>query len=82
VYPNPVTEGSVRLYFNNQQAGRYKVQLVDLTGRVLSEQVINIANRVQVEEMQLDPKFARGVYIVKLLDGMKKELFTDKIMIQ
>jgi hypothetical protein len=82
VYPNPVTEGSVRLYFNNQQAGRYKVQLVDLTGRVLNEQVINIANRVQVEEMQLDPKFARGVYIVKLLDGMKKELFTDKIMIQ
>ena len=82
VYPNPVTEGSVRLYFNNQQAGRYKVQLVDLTGRILNEQVINIANRVQVEEMQLDPKFARGVYIVKLLEGKKKALFTDKIMIQ
>jgi hypothetical protein len=77
-----VTEGSVRLYFTNQQAGRYKIQLVDLTGRILNEQVINIANRVQVEELQLDPKFARGVYIVKLLDGKKKALFTDKIMVQ
>ena len=82
VYPNPVTEGSVRLYFNNQQAGRYKMQLVDLTGRVLNEQVLTIANKVQVEEMQLDPMFARGVYIVKLLDGKKKALFTDKILIQ
>ena len=82
VYPNPVTDRSVRLYFNNQQAGRYKLQLVDLTGRVLNEQQLTIASRVQVEEMQLDPKFARGVYIVKLLDGKTKELFTDKILIQ
>jgi hypothetical protein len=82
VYPNPVTDRSVRLYFTNQQAGRYKVQLVDLAGRVLNEQMLTIANKVQVEEMQLDPKFARGLYIVKLLDGKKKALFTDKILIQ
>jgi hypothetical protein len=82
VYPNPVTEGNVRLYFTNQQAGRYKLQLVDLTGRVLSEQIVMIANRVQVEEMRLDPKFARGVYVVKLLDDKTKALFTDKILIQ
>jgi hypothetical protein len=82
IYPNPVTEGSVRLYFNNQQLGRYKLQLVDLAGRVLSEQMLTIANRVQVEEMLLDPKFARGVYMVKLLDGKKKSLFAEKILVQ
>jgi hypothetical protein len=82
IYPNPVTEGSVRLYFNGQQAGRYKVQLVDLAGRVLSEQMITIANKVQVEEMILDSKFARGVYMVKLVDGKRKALFADKIMVQ
>ena len=82
IYPNPVTEGSVRLYFNNQQAGRYKIQLVDLAGRVLNEQIITIASRVQVEEMILDPKFARGVYLVKLVDGKRKALFADKILVQ
>jgi hypothetical protein len=82
MYPNPVTEGSVRLYFNNQQAGRYKLQLVDLAGRVLNEQVITIANKVQVEEMLLDPKFSRGMYMIKLLDGKKKALFSDKILLQ
>jgi len=82
VYPNPVTEGSMRLYFNNQQTGRYKIQLVDLAGRVLTEQVVTIANRVQVEEMLLDPKFARGLYVVKIVDGRRKALFTDKILVQ
>jgi Secretion system C-terminal sorting domain len=82
VYPNPVTEGSVRLYFNNQQAGRYKLQLVDLAGRVLNEQVITIASKIQVEEMILDPKFSRGVYMVKLLDGKRKATFTEKILVQ
>ena len=82
VYPNPVTEGMVRLYFNNQQAGRYKLQLVDLAGRVLTEQMVTIASRIQVEEVVLDPKFARGMYMVKLLDGKKKALFADKILVQ
>jgi len=82
LYPNPVTEGSVRLYFNNQQAGRYRLQLVDLAGRVLNEQTINIVNRVQVEEMLLDQKFAKGVYMVKLVDGKRKALFANKILIQ
>jgi hypothetical protein len=82
VYPNPVTEGMVRLYFNNQQAGRYKLQLLDLAGRVLTEQMVTIASRIQVEELVLDPKFARGMYMVKLLDGKKKALFADKILVQ
>jgi len=82
MYPNPVTEGMVRLYFNNQQAGRYKLQLLDLQGRVLNEQTVTIANKVQVEEMLLDPKFSRGMYMIKLLDGKKKALYADKILIQ
>jgi len=56
--------------------------LVDLAGRVLNEQIITIASRVQVEEMILDPKFARGVYMVKLVDGKRKALFADKILVQ
>ncbi len=82
MYPNPVTEGMVRLYFNNQPAGRYKLQLLDLQGRVLNEQLVTIANKVQVEEMLLDPKFSRGMYMIKLLDGKKKALYADKILIQ
>jgi hypothetical protein len=82
VYPNPVREGMIRLYFNNQQLGRYRLQLLDLQGRVLTEQLVTIATKVQVEEMLLDPKFAKGMYMVKLLDGKKKALFADKILIQ
>jgi len=30
----------------------------------------------------LDPKFARGLYVVKIVDGSRKALFTDKILVQ
>ncbi len=82
VYPNPVTDGSFRLYFNNQQKGKYEVQIVDLAGRVVGTQSILIANKVQVEEMYLNNNLSRGVYMVKLVDGRKKALFADKILVQ
>jgi hypothetical protein len=82
VYPNPVTDGSFRLYFDNQHQGRYEVQLVDLTGRVVSTQAVTIAAKSQVQEMTVGSSLARGTYMVKVVDGSRKALFADKILIQ
>ncbi len=82
VFPNPVTDGTFRLYFDNQRQGRYEVQLVDLTGRVVNSQVVSIASKVQVEEMSVSNKLARGMYMVKVVDGARKALFADKVLVQ
>ena len=82
VYPNPVTDGTFRLYFDNQRQGRYEIQLLDLTGRVMSSQVVNIASKVQVQEVAVSSKLARGTYMVKIVDGSRKALFADKILVQ
>jgi hypothetical protein len=82
VFPNPVTDGSFRLYFDNQRQGRYEVQLVDLTGRVINSQVINIGAKAQVEEMYVSKNLARGMYMVKVVDGNRKALFADKLLVQ
>lgn len=81
-YPNPVTDGSFRLYFDNQRQGRYEIQLVDLTGRVVSTQPVSIASKVQVQEVILSSKLARGTYMVKVVDGSRRALFADKILVQ
>lgn len=82
VFPNPVTDGSFRLYFDNQRQGKYEIQLVDLTGRVVNTQSISIGAKTQVEEMSVSSKLARGMYMVKVVDGSRKALFADKILIQ
>lgn len=82
VFPNPVTDGSFRLYFDNQRSGKYEIQLVDLTGRVVNSQPISIGAKAQVEEMFVSSKLARGMYMVKVVDGSRKALFADKILIQ
>ena len=82
IYPNPVTEGTVRVYFNNQQQGQYRMQLLDVAGRVVNEERINIATKIQVEEMNVDEKLAKGMYMLKVLDSRKKALFADKILVQ
>jgi hypothetical protein len=81
VFPNPVTEGSFRLYFDNQRQGKYEIQLVDLTGRIVSSQPVSIGAKAQVEEMFVSSKLARGMYMVKVVNG-SKALFADKILIQ
>jgi hypothetical protein len=82
VYPNPVTDGTFRLFFDNQRQGKYEIQLVDLTGRVVSSQAVSIAAKVQVQEMIVSSKLARGTYMVKVVDGSRKALYADKILVQ
>jgi hypothetical protein len=82
VFPNPVTDGSFRLYFDNQRSGKYEIQLVDLTGRIVNSQSLSLGAKAQVEEMFVSSKLARGMYMVKVVDGSKKALFADKILIQ
>jgi hypothetical protein len=82
VYPNPVTDGSFRLYFDNQRQGKYEVQLVDLAGRVVSAETISIGAKSQVEEIFVSTKLAKGMYMVKVVDGSRKALFADKILVQ
>ena len=70
------------MYFDNQRQGKYEIQLVDLTGRVISTQPVTIGVKAQVEEMVVSANLARGMYLVKVVDGRRKALFSDKILIQ
>ena len=58
------------------------MQLLDIAGRVVNEERINIATKIQVEEMNVDEKLAKGMYMLKVLDSRKKALFADKILVQ
>lgn len=84
LFPNPVSPstGRFRVSFHNRQPGRYDIQLVDLTGRLLSAKTVTIANEGQVVEFDLRGSLANGAYLVKVLNNAKKTVFADKLVVE
>ena len=82
VYPNPVNEGVFRVSFENKEAGRYNIQLVDLLGRVLTQKQITVTGEGQVAEFELSGQISKGMYLVKVLNAGKKTVYADKIIVE
>ena len=82
VYPNPVSNGSFRLSFNDNPAGEYHVQVMDYMGRQVQSKKILLGNKNQVEPFQLARSMAKGVYMVKVTDWNRQIVFSDKIIVQ
>lgn len=82
VYPNPVTNGLIRLSFNDQPAGRYVISFMDVTGKIISQQQVNINSKVQVVEYRLPGKIAAGNYMVRVTNEMKEVSSMNKLVVQ
>lgn len=80
LYPNPVVKDMFRVSFNTE-AGRYNVQLVDLSGRLVVQKIVSIGYEGQVAEITLPAKLSKGMYLVKVLDNAKKKVYADKLMV-
>lgn len=82
VYPNPVTDGVVKLSFANQPEGKYQVQLLDLSGKLISSKEINVSNEAQVEEFRFPELSVKGNYMLRIFSGINKVNVTNKIVVQ
>lgn len=70
IYPNPVKEDGV-LYVDmqNQEAGKYVVQLVNEAGQVIHTQHLNHGGGSSVYSLQLHQAVAHGNYLLKVGNG-------------
>ncbi|MEO6219428.1 MAG: T9SS type A sorting domain-containing protein [Ginsengibacter sp.] len=82
VYPNPVSNWQFKITFDNNPAGKYKIALTDLQGRLISIKVVYIKAPGQVENFQLQKKQATGMYMIKITDAVNKAVFADKLVVQ
>jgi hypothetical protein len=81
VYPNPVTNSSVNVSFADQPAGKYQVQFLDLSGKLISTQEINVNGKMHVTNLNL-PEVAKGNYLIKVVSEANKVSVTNKIVVQ
>jgi hypothetical protein len=82
VYPNPVTDGLVKLSFSNQPAGKYNVQVLDLSGRMISSSDVVVNMKAQVLEIRLPNAIAKGNYFIKVTGEDGKNSLTAKLAVQ
>lgn len=67
VYPNPVTNGQIKLQLNNMQAGQYHIQILDMLGQVKMTEVFNHNGGNAVKKMQLATDASKGIYTLEIL---------------
>lgn len=82
VYPNPVTNGLVKLSFEDQPLGNYVVHLIDISGKLISTQTLTIQNKFQVEEFRLPALISKGNYVLKIEGEQNKVLSINQIAVQ
>ena len=66
VYPNPANNNAI-IIFNTNKSTKYKLQLTDVSGKVLQTktgETINGENKVMLDIS----KYAQGMYIIDLTD--------------
>lgn len=82
IYPNPVTTGVTKIAFKDHPAGRYQLQIMDISGKMLSTQSITISNRMQVEQVKMPQYIAPGNYMVKVVNQENKVVSVNPIIVQ
>jgi hypothetical protein len=82
VYPNPVSNGLVKVTFADQPAGRYSVELIDITGKLIQSKEINVNSSMHIEEVRIPRSVSGGNYLLKI-NGMNNNVsVTNKLVVQ
>jgi len=83
IFPNPVTNSSFNVLFDNQTPGNYTVIVSDLAGRNVATKSVTIANEgARTEQIRLRSGLTKGVYIVRVLNNKNAIIINEKIVIQ
>jgi hypothetical protein len=82
VYPNPVTTGLVKLSLQDLQPGRYQLQLLDISGKLLRTQSVRVNTKTQIEEFRLPRLIAGGNYLMRVVNDQKKVMNVEQLVVQ
>lgn len=82
IYPNPITNNQFVMQFNQLDAGKYNVQITDVMGRQVLQQIVTIGGENQAQTIKLASSVSKGVYLVKVSDQSTKSVYSTKVVLQ
>jgi hypothetical protein len=81
IYPNPAVNGFAVLKFEDKFQGRLSVDLLSVSGTVLSRKPVQVNSEGQLIRIST-ANFAKGLYVVRVTDAFKKEIYNSKLIVQ
>lgn len=81
-YPNPVSQGVIKINFYQQPKGPYAVQLLDQVGRILLNKKVEVNALNQLETLTADTKIAKGFYMLRVINAENKVILAKKMIIE
>ncbi|MEO7045049.1 MAG: T9SS type A sorting domain-containing protein, partial [Ferruginibacter sp.] len=69
IYPNPVKDNIIHVYFKGQKAGKYNAQLINADGKILMSKIINLSEGNSQESIKPDTHIAHGIYQLQISNG-------------
>ncbi len=83
IYPSPVTRGSAfSVTISSKQAGDHSIQVVDVQGRVLLKQQIQINAKEQTVQLQTSNNWSAGIYFIRVFNTNNSLLSTNSFSVQ
>ena len=82
VFPNPVTNRLVKVSFADQPAGRYSVDLIDITGKLIQSSEVNVNGSQQIEEVRIPRSVSAGNYLLRVTGRNNNVSVSNKIVIE
>ncbi len=81
-YPNPVSNGVLRLSFKDLDAGTYQIQVLDMNGKIVSSNNITLSSKSQTEQLILPNAIAKGSYMIKATNRATGASMATPIVVQ
>lgn len=81
VFPNPVSNGEMIVHFKSGQTGRYALDLLDITGAPKLQSQVNLSGEAQRVVLKT-AGFAKGMYLLRVINPTAKEVQTIKVLLQ
>lgn len=81
IYPNPVTNHQLKLSLNKLPAGKYTVELSDLSGKRVQTHVMETSG-TETRGFAVDAATAKGIYVLKVVNAEGTQVFTEKFILQ
>lgn len=81
IFPNPVKNKMVQVYFNNVSTGKSMIEIAEMTGKKIANSEIFVTAKAQYQTLRLPGNTAPGMYVVRVLNA-DKTVFSQTVMVE
>ena len=82
VYPNPVKNKLINLYFNGSLQGKHALEVVDVSGKRIALKTVELDANSSSQTIQLPASTTAGMYVVHVLNKNNNKVFTGNVVVE